>query len=326
MKQRILFELIFKTTAYAIFFIGLWVILQPLILPSLNQQIRKYKTFTRLRKLHLKKNMSMFRSRFFIYRHLELLLGSTWPWYSESTIIYYIILSIVLFSVSTATYFRFISGWRLSIIFGLVTASFPYFFLLLRLFWKRSETSYELVPAATILLGKYRVNSRNIYYSIIDTIKEISQYRALQKTFIKLASAIQSHRSKEDLEEALELFVYQIGTTWAQQLGVLILNAQWDGKDIERSLSNIVKDIGKAQEILEQEKSSNQDTIQMGYFVPIIAFPASLCLLSKVVSPGRFLYYQLKTTVGFTSFIITSILCIGGFMVSLLLKKPKNEI
>ncbi len=325
MKYRILLEIGFKTIAYASLLIGFWLIIQPRILPFIKQQVRRYKNYARLRKIQLKENVIQYR-KFFLYRHMELLLGSIWPWYSESTIIYYLILTFTLFSVSTVVYFRFINGWCISVVFGLFTVFLPYLLLFLGLFWKRSETSYELIPAASILLGKYRANSRDVYYSILAAIKEMDQYKTLQKSFTKLAFAIQSQRTEEDLENAVELFVYQIGTSWAQQLGVLILNDQLEGKNIERSLSNIVKDMGKAQELLEQEKSTNQDTIQIGYFVPLIAFPASLFLLSKVLTTGKFIYYQFKTNMGMTSFVITFILCLAGFLISLLLKKPKNEI
>jgi len=264
--------------------------------------------------------------RLYLFQHFDLLLGSTWPWYNQSSTIYFIILSLVLFTVSTLLYFRTTSFWYLSAVFGLLTSSIPYIILFFVLFRKRSETSYELVPAVNLLLGKYRVNSKDIYRSLIDTIREMDQHKTLQKSLIKLASAIQSHRTREDLERAVEVFVYQIGTSWAQQLGVLLLNAQWESKDIELSLSNIVKDMGKALEIMEQQKSSNQDTIQMGYFIPIIVFPASLFFLAKATTSGRYLYFQFKTTVGFTSFIITFVLCLVGLIVSLLLNKPRNEI
>lgn len=264
--------------------------------------------------------------RLYLFQHFDLLLGSTWPWYNQSSTIYFIILSLVLFTVSTLLYFRTTSFWYLSAVFGLLTSSIPYIILFFVLFRKRSETSYELVPAVNLLLGKYRVNSKDIYRSLIDTIREMDQHKTLQKSLIKLASAIQSHRTREDLERAVEVFVYQIGTSWAQQLGVLLLNAQWESKDIELSLSNIVKDMGKVLEIMEQQKSSNQDTIQMGYFIPIIVFPASLFFLAKATTSGRYLYFQFKTTVGFTSFIITFVLCLVGLIVSLLLNKPRNEI
>ncbi|MHB9093936.1 MAG: hypothetical protein ACYC21_04635 [Eubacteriales bacterium] len=326
MKYGFFFEIIYKTLAYASLLAGIWIVIWPVLSPLVNQQIRGYKVYTRLRKLQLTANASQYRKKFFIFRHLELLLGSTWPWFSETTVFYFVLLSVVLLSVSTAIYTRFTGGFLLAVVFGGLTCVIPYLSLLLVLCWKRSETSYELIPATSILLGKYRVNSRDIYYSLVDTIREMDQYKTLQRSFIKLASAIQSHRNKEDLENAVDVFVYQIGTSWARQIGIQIMTAQWENKEIERSLSNIVKDMGKAQEIMEQQKSSNQDTIQMGYFVPLIAFPASLFFLSKVVTSGRYFYYQFKTTVGFTSFVITFLLCLAGFTVSLLLRKPKNEI
>ncbi len=326
MKQIVLLEIIYKTIAYSSLFIGILLLIKPLFLPFINRQIRRYKNFARIRKTRFKENAVKYRQQLFLYRHLELLLASIWPWYTEATVIYYLILTFALFTVSTVTLFRITDSRSLSVLFGLFSALIPYLVLWLGLFWKRSGTSYDLVPVTNILLGKYRVKARNIYYSLVDTIKEIDQYRMLQKSLLKLTSSIQNHRNKEDLENALELFVYQIGTSWARQLGVLILNAQWESKNIEHSLSNLVKDMGKAQEIMEQEKSSNQETIQMGYFVPVVAFPASLLLLSKAVTSGRFLYFQFKTTAGLTSFLITSILCLAGFTVSLLLRKPRNEI
>lgn len=326
MKYGIIMEVIVKSIAYTSLLIGLWLAIQPLLHPFINQRIRYYRTYSRMRRLRISEKAYRYRKRFFVYRHLDLLLGSTWPWYSETTVFYFTVISMVAFTVASVVFGRFAGSLIIAGFFGVIIAFMPYLLLLLRLYWKRSETSYELVPATNILLGKYRVNTRNIYYAILDTVKEMDQYRTLQRSMIKLASAIQSHRSREDLENALDIFIFQIGTSWARQIGVQIFTAHWENKDIERSLSNIVKDMGKAQEIMEQQKSTNQDTIQMGYFVPLIAFPASLYFLAKVITSGRYFYYQFKTSAGFTSFAVTFFLCLSGFVVSLLLRKPKNEI
>lgn len=326
MKLGPVIEVMIKTIGYAGLFIGLWLAVKPSLTPILNRKVRSYKNNLRLRKLQITATAANNKTSPPFYRHLDLMLATTWPWYSEFSVVYYLIITTVLFAVCSTVYLRFTGSWALAIIAGLFTSLVPYCILMVILHWKRNETSYELVPATSILLGKYRVNSRNIYYSLLETIKEIDQYSSLQKAMIKLASAIQSHRNKEDLEIAIEMFVFQIDTSWAKQLGIQIFSAQWENKNIEVSLSNIVRDMGKTQEIMEQQKSVNQDTIQMGYFVPIVIFPLSLFLLSRVVTSGRYFYYQFKTTTGFTSFIITFILCLLGFAVSLALRKPKNEI
>lgn len=327
MRTGVIVEIVIKTAAYTCFLSGVWFAIGPMLLPYINRRIRSYKNYTRLRRLQLTTAaVDRYHRKFYLYRHLDLLLGSTWPWYSENTVSYFVLTIAVIFSVSTVIFQRYTAGWPVAVIFGVLTGMIPYITLLFSLYRKRSETSYELVPATSILLGKYRVNSKNLYYSLMDTVRDMEQYKTLQKSFIKLVSAIQSHRTKEDLEKAIDLFVYQIGTSWAQQLGVQILSAQWENKDIERSLSNVVKDMGKAQEIMEQQKSSDQDTVQMGLFVPLMAFPASLLLMSKVINSGRYFYYQFRTGAGFTSFVATFLICCGGFVVSLLLRKPKNEI
>jgi len=319
-------EVIIKTIGYAGLLIGLWLAVRPWVMPVLMRKVRSYKNRLRLRKLQIIATADDYKTSQPFYRHLDMMLATTLPWHSEYSVIYYLIITTALFAVSSTVYLRFSSSWALAIIAGLFTALAPYGVLMIILHWKRNETSYELVPATSLLLGKYRLNSRNIYYSILDTIKEIEQYSTMQKALIKLASAIQSHRNKEDLENAIEMFVFQIDTSWAKQIGIQIFSAQWENKNIEVSLSNIVRDMGKTQEIMEQQKSVNQDTIQMGYFIPIVIFPLSLLFLSRVITSGRYFYYQFKTTAGFTSFIITFILCLLGFVVSLALRKPKNEI
>ncbi|MDT3697884.1 MAG: hypothetical protein RO469_00535 [Thermincola sp.] len=326
MKFGLVIEIIIKTFGYAGLFIGLWLFVRPSLLPILKRKVRNYKNRLRLRKLQIRETAATYKSSRPFYRHLDMLLAATWPWYSEFSAVYYLIITTVLFAVSSTVYLKITGGWVLALTAGLTTSLVPYGILSVILHWKRNETSYELVPVTSILLGKYRVNSRNIYFSILDTIKETGQYGTLQKALIKLASAIQSHKNKEDLENAIEMFVFQIDTSWAKQIGIQIFSAQWENKNIETALSNIVRDMGKTQEIMEQQKSNNQDTIQMGYFIPLIVFPLSLFFLSRVITTGRYFYYQFKTTAGFTSFIITLILCLLGFAVSLALRKPKNEI
>lgn len=316
-------EFFFKLLIYGLFFSGIYVLVQPYLLPTVEDLIMSYKTRARLRNLKNKQYFVNQRDSYF-YKHINMLVQSTWRFYSDRSTINFIILTLILFLSSISIFIKYTSSLFISGSAAVVTALIPYTIMRLYLHILRSKTSYELIPATTILLGNYRVCNKDLYFAITETIKKLDDI-TLKKAFIVLARSIQKHKNTKDIEKAIELFVFKIQTAWAKQLGILFLNALVEGKSIEGSLSNLVDDMKEGQNVIEEEKSNSQETILLGFF-PVIAFPFTLFIMVSMSNRFNIIYYQFSTTSGLSGFILVTALCILSAVISILLRKPKNDI
>lgn len=316
-------EILYKSIIYSILLLGFYRLVLPCLLPVVKEQVKNYRHYQRIKKLKVKENLEA-RRRYPVYRHLELLLQSTFPLFNENTVISFALLTLTIASVSCLLLIKATSKPLVAMLLGTLIALLPYLFLRMRLYLIRSHTSYELIPTTSLLLAKYRSNSRDVYHALMDLIKELNS-GGLKIAFIKLTNAIQSHRNQEELERSVELFVFQIQNTWARQLGILFINAIMEGMNIEKSLINIVQDMTKVQQIIQEERSNNNDAILLGFF-PLIALPLTWLFVEKLSGFGKAFYYQFNTPTGLLSFTVTTLACVVSLITALLLRKPNNNL
>lgn len=323
MLVHTLTEIIIKSVIYMTFFMGVWLLVKPYVKHPVFHIARGIRNGSKSLAFKSGK-LAIYLENSNFYRHLDLLLQSTWKFYTENSVVGFLILSTVLFVSTFAVYFRLTHSWVVALISGTFTSSLPYLVLRLVLQFVRTKTSYELGPTVGLLLANYRVCNKNIYFAILKTIKTLES-TTLKKSFIVLANHVQNHKNHNDIENAIELFVFKIQTSWAKQLGILLLTALIEGREIERSLSNIVNDMKEGQKILEQEKSNSHETILLGY-LPLLAFPMTIWFMTAMSGQFNILQHQFKNPQGLASFTLTLILCISGFLVALFLRKPKNDL
>lgn len=315
-------ELIIKLLVYSLFFLGVWLLCKPYLYP-VNKSIILF--FDKWQKRYQNIDSSINKGVIYsFYHHIDMLLQATWRWYKPNAPVYFFILSLSIFLSTFSIFSDLTKSWLLTISCSILSSLLPYSVLKSILQINRSNTSHQLVPAVTLLLASYRICSKDIYYALLRTIKKLDNL-TIKKSLITLAKKIQSHKNHSEVERAVELFVFKIQTSWAKQLGVIILNAVVDGRDIEQSLSNIVNDMREGQQIIEEEKSQSHDTVLLGYF-PLLAFPLTIFFLHLVSGQFNVLYYQFKTTQGLTSFIVTTMICITGFILASVFRKPKNDL
>lgn len=254
--------------------------------------------------------------------HIELLLRSVHKKFRYDYISYFYIASlglsaacgIVIWQKSHSTWITVLSA-----ILGLIIIYISY---LLRLRSMRSSNNYEMKPLVDILVMKYRYRQKHIVRALIDTKKEITN-KSLNKALNQLLDTFMNFTDHSDLNMAVKVFEYQIGGNWAKQLGVLLIEAA-ENKDIEIALQEMSKEMGDIIEIIEREKSENLDSIYLGIF-SLVAFPLSIIGIVWLNGP-IFLDYQFNTPTGIKSFVITTIFTFLGFIISILFKKPSNDI
>ncbi|MHB8983849.1 MAG: hypothetical protein ACYC4E_00645 [Carboxydocellales bacterium] len=316
-------EFLYKSLVYTILMLGICRLGLPYLLPVFQGQLKNYRHYQRINQLK-HKELTEIRRKSSLYRHLELLLQSTLFRFRDNTVLSFMLLTLIIAIVTSSLLIKSTSRPWVGLALGVLCALIPYLLLRMRLYLIRSNTSYELVPTTSLFLAKYRANSRDIYHSLLDLIKDLDS-GGLKLAFIKLTNAVQSHRSKDELERSIELFVFQIQNTWAKQLGILFTNAIWEGMNIEKSLINIVQDMTRVQQILQEERSNNNDAILLGFF-PLVAFPLTWLFVEKLSGFGKAFYYQFNTSTGLISFTITVLACICSLITALLLRKPRNDL
>lgn len=295
--------------AYTILFTGIWLLVRKQLFSFIGSQIEAFR-FMKSKKLS---NHNRYN------RHIEMLLKSNVKNYSVGAIerFYYIsimtsILAFVLvYRISNDVYMGL--GVAVGCLFG------PYLIHWVRLLRKRATASYDLLPAATKLLQKYRAHNHNIYHALRETVNELDG--TIKSAFYLVLNAIQHRRNVED---SVNLFHFQINTSSSLQIAILILEGVKKDINIDNGLSRVIGDMTNTSILIEKEKSDNRDAIQLGYF-PIFAVPITL-LLNHKLSSGRALYYYFQHPLGVKILLLVTFICFFSFMVALILAKPKNDL
>lgn len=287
-----------------------------------------------------KRNRSVFRthrtekternSQSRLNQHLELLLRSTWKRFNEQTVSNFTWLTAVLF----ISCYCLLQHWNNvqqgtkellnldTAVYALLISLLPYAYLRVKLYLLRNENSYSIVEATELLLMKVRLPEchGDIYRALYETSKDLSGN--IRKTFGSVVAILQIE-GKQGADRAIQLFVFQIHNSWAQQLGILILNALRDNRNIEHALQKITEDMHEIARMLEDEKGEYMESIMMGYF-PIFLIPAAIYGLNWAY-PGIGLSMIWNSSRSLHAFIVTVLFGVVALVTAQILKKPRNE-
>jgi hypothetical protein len=224
-----------------------------------------------------------------------------------------------VFERSTFHYQDLVDRWL--IITSLMAGSLPYCFMRMRLHRIRVKNSYDLVPAVNTLILKYSEYRGNLYYAVFETTKGLQG--DILNAFVNLLPALQGSANSK-IEDAIELFIFRIKTTWSIQLGILIHKSEEQGDNIEQGLKWLVTDMSEVAKITEELKSENRETIQMAYF-PAFLFPAVI-YLNQYPSLGKSWHYYFQTTPGIRMVVFTLFFTLICALVAYIIQKPRNEV
>lgn len=224
-----------------------------------------------------------------------------------------------LFERSDFQYSNLFDKWL--IIISLMASSLPYCFMRMRLHRVRVQNSYDLVQASNTLILKYSEYRGNLYYAVFETTKGLQG--DILNAFVGLLPALQGSANSK-IEDAIELFIFRIKTTWAIQLGILIHKSEEQGDNIEQGLRWLVTDMSEVAKITEEIKSENRETIQLAY-LPAFLFPAVI-YLNQYPSLGKSWHYYFKTTPGIRMVVFTLLFTLICALVAYIIQKPRNEV
>lgn len=317
---------VYKLFFYFVFLVGWYRLFSPVFDYQLEQIRTHFQYRMRLNRLQLNRRRyetSRLRSR--LNEHIRILLQAVSSRkVTEKDVYTFQLASVSIAIVAFVLFFNYMSI-TLAVFSALFVGVLPYLALRALLVMFQAKSSYDFFQVLLTLLTKYRTHSKDIYFALRATLPEIES-PFLKRVFTRLFGNLQMARDWRTAESTIKEFSELIGTGWAKQLGSLIISAYIEQKNIEASLVNMIEDMSRTKSILEEEKSENQETIWLG-FLPLVLFPLALTFFASVSGKlGNFWHYQFGTSAGLTMFTITLIVCVVGFLISLIMMRPKNEL
>ncbi|MGF7033424.1 hypothetical protein J2T17_004372 [Paenibacillus mucilaginosus] len=210
---------------------------------------------------------------------------------------------------------------RWLVIVSLMAGAMPYAIMRIKLHRVRVKNSYDLIPAVNTLIMKYEEYRGNLYYAVFETSKGLKG--DILNAFVGLLPALQG-ASNSNIDDAIELFIFRIKTTWAIQLGILIHKSEEQGDDIEQGMRWLIADMSEVSKITEELKSENRETMQMAYLGPILL--PIVIYLNQYPSMGKSWHYYFQTTPGIKMLVFTVLFTALVALIAYTLQKPRNEV
>lgn len=319
-----LLEAVVKIIGNIIILYSLWVIVSPFLEGYLKNGYRNYK---RKRKIKRIKELNVVeksdKETGAIFKHLDLLLSSLNRNSNQASVTNFILLISIVFLTTFITLFFMIEDPIFSLVVSSILGIMPYLYLRFKLINQRLKTSYSLFLEYHVFLQNYQSTDKNIYYTILNVIKEIED-KNLKMFFMKLLSSIQKERGEDEFKKAITVFTYSIGSTTAKRFGKLLEIAHIDNADISLALMDLNEDIKKRKNDMEKDKTQKLETVLLGY-ASLFLLPLFIFMGYRVAGVLDFWYLFLQK-LPFTIFVISCVLTIVSAFSAYLLSKPRADI
>lgn len=305
-----------KITLYSMIIVGLWLIYTDYILYFLKV-IKPKKTFREIKEEPSSN----------LYKHIKRLMLIVYGKDNDKKVSSFYLISVLLFFLTFLIVIQ-----RTSIIRSFIFAGFisfvPYIFLRLQLKQIRIEGSYEADIFVNEFLNQYKLNNKNIYDAIDETIDKIKNAPIMKRQMFIMALKLKEYRNVEELEEIIKDFVYAINTEWIVLLANNIYISITDNINITIGLEDIQKEIKQAITDKEREKRINLESVTIVKFITPGLYIISMIVAKSVfnISFKQFFEYQINTPTGFNYFMIIVIMSILNSSILILLKKQKFDI
>ncbi|WP_066412855.1 hypothetical protein [Sutcliffiella cohnii] len=259
-----------------------------------------------------------------IFKHIYFLLKTTSKEDKEQDILAFMIVTVSAFLFIFTFSFLSFRDMVFSMVIATLVGLIPYMILQIRLRNLRHIVSNDFLTIVQTLAQNYNSSQYDMYHALVETSKDIKN-KSLRQIINRLISDLQVSRNEEEIRLSIELFVYTAGSSWAKRLGNIILKAYLNDERVINTLLNLIRQIEETEEMLEEEKSNAMDSVWNGYLtLPI--FIASLFL--GYYTSGAQDWFELQFGFVWTRmlFVLCMILVAFSIIISMILKKPKNDI
>lgn len=311
-------DVIIRYSFWLLFFVGLWILVQPLLSPLLN----KIQTHS---KYVIKKEITG-TSKFIqsISRFLDVTINK-----NSSFAVYTFLFSLVLIAILVfVALFSNGRPFREAFIWAIISSLVPVALLYFRLYTLRIKVSYEGKELVNEVLNNYRIHHQNLPEAIDQSIRSFGNKQPHSKRMLmQLSIRLREARNDREIKEAVSQMVYTINSKWAILLASLFNIALIRGDDVTQGLMDISKDLAELEQVREKSRQLNiEGGLMLKILVPFLIV-GSLYMLFTVFefTVPKYLEYQFNNPIGFTTFYYTIMTLIGTILLYLYFRSEKND-
>lgn len=309
MQIQSLLGYVVSALLYGLILVGIWLMVSKWILDGAKRSIGNMKFRNRGKK---------YQSKSAIYKHVERLVIITRNKKGSDVNVNFEVYS--FFFVSTVAFVLafLILAYQSSMLFRLffsVGAAFvPYAYLRSKLQTIRILASHEGESVVAELLNQYKIQNQNIIEALDHSMIHLSNSPYSQRLLFRLSYQLKEYKSPDEMEKAIEDFVYAIDTEWVKMLAANIQVGLIADHDIVAGLDDIVKNLQDARRLEEQKKRLNREGFGLVNILSPALYVGSLYVAIYYFdfTIQKFFQYQFFTPTGLRYFA----LMIGGFLVN----------
>lgn len=300
--------------------VGLWFIFGASI-------VNMFKEVQRYRQLEKTVSATKKKSQGIIFNHIYKALTATLSKEISDLGTYsFIIGSISLFIFSFLTALK-LFNFIISLGIAIVISASPYVLLRLKLRSVQIEGSYD----ANVLVPSITNEYKHHYFNMINAVEncavreDIGSYS--RKNLFRLSLALKSYYSEEDLDKAIERFVFAYNTEWAVLLGLNIKMSIHKGIAVSSGLEDILKKLKDSSEQVEVSKRYNTDAFAIKFLlIPLYIGGILFSISTFGFTLRKYFEYQFLNPVGLRTGIISFMGIIVSFIALRMIRKPKYDI
>jgi hypothetical protein len=274
----------------------------------------------------LRKKMMDFKYRDYrLIRHLDRLMLLAAPRYQpvESALRFclFMLFSVVaVFVVMIMTHIPWKTSAAGAVTLGL---GLPYLALRIRFAERSVRASYDLAEIVKLLSRHAHLP---IHTALKRTAEDLSERNVLKRSVWILADAFSSYGSIAELQSEALRFSGAVGTTFATQLVMELMQAEKEGsKQLGASLKFLNSAIEEQKNTVLNVKKENRDAIALGMWVNLVVIVILAWSTASFLTWDVFFRLLTQTQIG----VMLSLFVIGSFfvafMVGRLLSRPKLD-
>lgn len=312
-------DLIIKGFLVFLFAYGLWLLVGKHISNLIHEITRKNSALKKARSNKLESNA--------IIKHLVNILSIVLNRKVVHETYLFIAGTVIVFTFSLFMITKvegLIKGFILSTLISLL----PYFLVRAKLRSIRIDGSYEGSEIVTTIINNYKQNSFNIIDAIDRSACDDRLSFFTRSNLLRLSVILKSYKDENELDDAVNTFVFAYNTEWSVLLGMNIKIAAFDGTNVSVSMEDILEELRNTGEAHEANKRYNNETFTMIRFllVPFYLFTVYISISGFGFTLTKFIQYQFFTDLGFSFAMLTYTAIALCFLVYSFIKRPKFDI
>lgn len=217
----------------------------------------------------------------------------------------------------------FIPWQRSSALAVILGVGIPYLILRIRHAERGVKASYDLAEVIKLLSRHAHLP---VHTALKHTAENLSDRSVLKRPVMVLADAFSSYGSKDELLQEALRFSSTIGTAFAVQLVMELIQAEKDGsKHLNQSLKFLNEAIEGQRNAVLGVKKENRDAIALGIWVNLAVIAILSWSTASFLTWGTFFRLLTQTEIGVTLSLAVAGSLVTAFFIGRVLSRPKLD-